>query len=154
MESNKQIDEMQENKLLKIQERGFWITFWLLFIAIFVQVIIGTTFKEIAGEVVVLLMASIYIATVSLKNGLWTRKTRPTTKTNLLTSLVPAIILGVFWAVRSIVMLNKTIADCFVQIIIVMLSAYAICFVMLEILRLIYKKRREKLDNIDEDGRA
>lgn len=154
MESNEHIDEMQENKLLKIQERGFWLTFWLLFIAIFVQVLIGTTLKEIAGEIIVLVIASIYIATVSLKNGLWTRKTRPTTKNSLLTSIVPAIILGAFWAVRSIVMLNKTIADCFVQIIIVMLSAYVVCFVMLELLRRIYKKQREKLDDIEEDGRA
>lgn len=154
MESNEHIDEMQENKLLKIQERGFWLTFWALFIAIFVQVLIGATIKEIVAEIVVLVIASIYIAVVSLKNGLWTRKVQPTTKNNLLISIVPAIILGAFWAVRSIVMLNKMIADCIVQIIIVMLSAYAICFVMLEILRLIYKKRRNRLDDIDEDGRA
>lgn len=37
MKSNKQLDEMQENKLLKIQEKGFWLVFWILFAAIFVQ---------------------------------------------------------------------------------------------------------------------
>ena len=31
------------------------------------------TLKEIAGEIVVLVAASIYIAAASLKNGLWTR---------------------------------------------------------------------------------
>ena len=29
MKSNKQLDEMQENKLLKIQEKGFWLVFWI-----------------------------------------------------------------------------------------------------------------------------
>lgn len=27
MKSNKQLDEMQESKLLKIQEKGFWLVF-------------------------------------------------------------------------------------------------------------------------------
>ena len=50
MKSNKQLDEMQESKLLKIQEKGFWLVFWILFAAIFVQALIGMTLKEIAGE--------------------------------------------------------------------------------------------------------
>lgn len=37
MKSNKQLDEMQESKLLKIQEKGFWLVFWILFAAIFIQ---------------------------------------------------------------------------------------------------------------------
>ena len=41
MKSNKQLDEMQESKLLKIQEKGFWLVFWVLFAAIFVQALIG-----------------------------------------------------------------------------------------------------------------
>ena len=36
MKSNKQLDEMQESKLLKIQEKGFWLVFWILFAGIFV----------------------------------------------------------------------------------------------------------------------
>ena len=67
MKSNKQLDEMQESKLLKIQEKGFWLVFWVLFAAIFVQALIGMTLKEIAGEIVVLVAASIYIAAASLK---------------------------------------------------------------------------------------
>ena len=49
MKSNKQLDEMQESRLLKIQEKGFWLVFWILFAAIFVQALIGMTLKEIAG---------------------------------------------------------------------------------------------------------
>ncbi len=154
MKSNKQLDEMQEGKLLKIQEKGFWLVFWILFAAIFVQALIGTTLKEIAGEIIVLVVASIYIAAASLKNGLWTRNTQPTIKVNLATSIIPALILGVFWAIRSIVILNKSISDSYVQIIIVVLSAYVVCFLMLEILRRVYKHRREKLDDVEEDGRG
>lgn len=154
MKSSKQLDEMQESKLLKIQEKGFWLVFWILFAAIFVQALIGTTLKEIAGEIVALVVASIYIASASLKNGLWTRNIQPTIKANLAVSIIPALILGVLWAIRSIVILDKSISESYVHIIIVVLSAYVGCFLMLEILRRVYKYRREKLDDIEEDGKG
>lgn len=153
MKSNKQLDEMQESKLLKIQEKGFWLVFWILFAAIFVQALIGMTLKEIAGEIVVLVAASIYIAAASLKNGLWTRNIQPTIKSNLATSIIPALILGVFWTIRSIVILDKSISESSVQIVIAVLSAYVVCFLMLEILRRVYKHQREKLDDVEEEGK-
>lgn len=153
MKSNKQLDEMQESKLLKIQEKGFWLVFWILFAA-FVQALIGMTLKEIAGEIVVLVAASIYIAAASLKNGLWTRNIQPTIKSNLATSIIPALILGVFWTIRSIVILDKSISESSVQIVIAVLSAYVVCFLMLEILRRVYKHQREKLDDAEEEGKG
>ena len=147
MKSNKQLDEMQESKLLKIQEKGFWLVFWILFAAIFVQALIGMTLKEIAGEIVVLVAASIYIAAASLKNGLWTRNIQAT-------SIIPALILGVFWTIRSIVILDKSISESSVQIVIAVLSAYVVCFLMLEFLRRVYKHQREKLDDAEEEGKG
>ena len=77
------------------------------------------------------MVASIYIATASLKNGLWTRDTQPTIKSNLATSIIPALILGVFWTIRSMVILDKPISESSVQIVILVLSAYVVCFLML-----------------------
>ncbi len=112
------------------------------------------TLKEIAGEIVVLVAASIYIAAASLKNGLWTRNMQPTIKSNLATSTIPALILGVFWTIRSIVILDKSISESSVQIVIAVLSAYVVCFLMLEILRRVYKHQREKLDDVEEEGKG
>ena len=109
MKSNKQLDEMQESRLLKIQEKGFWLVFWILFAAIFVQALIGMTLKEIAGEIVVLVAASIYIAAASLKNGLWTRNIQPTIKSNLATSIIPALILATVYKGNII---KNLIMDC------------------------------------------
>lgn len=116
--------------------------------------LIGMTLKEIAGEIVVLVAASIYIAAASLKNGLWTRNIQPTIKSNLATSIIPALILGVFWTIRSIVILDKSISESSVQIVIAVLSAYVVCFLMLEILRRVYKHQREKLDDVEEEGKG
>ena len=112
------------------------------------------TLKEIAGEIVVLVAASIYIAAASLKNGLWTRNIQPTIKSNLVTSIIPALILGVFWTIRSIFILDKSISESSVQIVIAVLSAYVVCFLMLEILRRVYKHQREKLDDAEEEGKG
>ena len=114
----------------------------------------GMTLKEIAGEIVVLVAASIYIAAASLKNGLWTRNIQPTIKSNLATSIIPALILGAFWTIRSIVILDKSISESSVQIVIAVLSAYVVCFLMLEFLRRVYKHQREKLDDAEEEGKG
>ena len=50
MKSNKQLDEMQESRLLKIQEKGFWLVFWILFAAIFVQALIASIDKGTRGS--------------------------------------------------------------------------------------------------------
>ena len=50
--------------------------------------------------------------------------------------------------------LNKSISESSVQIVIVILSACAVCFLMLEILRRVYKHQREKpeLSNIHSEA--
>ena len=66
------LDEMQNQKLLKLEEYGFWIMFWALAVAIAVQLLTGATIKEVAGESIVLLIGSIYLSITALKNGIWT----------------------------------------------------------------------------------
>ena len=50
------LDEMLDQKLLKLEEYGFWIVFWALACAIVIQLIIGGSIKEVLGEIIVLLM--------------------------------------------------------------------------------------------------
>ena len=35
------LDEMQDQKLLKLEEAGFWILFWVLSLSILVQLLTG-----------------------------------------------------------------------------------------------------------------
>ena len=44
------LDEMQEQKMLKLEECGFWILFFALAAAILVQLLMGGTIRQIAGE--------------------------------------------------------------------------------------------------------
>ena len=39
------LDEMQDQKMLKLEEYGFWILFWALTAAILVQLLMGGTLR-------------------------------------------------------------------------------------------------------------
>lgn len=43
------LDEMQDQKLLKLEEYGFWVMFWALVLSIVIQLIIGSSIKEVLG---------------------------------------------------------------------------------------------------------
>ena len=152
MKSNNMLDEMQDRKLLTMEEFGFWLVFWILVAAILLQALMGTTLKELAGEIAALLAASVYIVFSSLKNGLWTRKYTSTLKTNAIASAIPSLIFGVINAVRAFVILKKPIEfRTAIQIAAMCIGVYVLCFVLLAVFCLIYKKRREKLDDIEEE---
>lgn len=150
--SNTMLDEMQDNKLLKIEEFGFWLVFWVLAAAVLLQALMGTTLKELVGEIAALLAASVYIAFSSLKNGLWTRKYAPTLKANVIASAIPSLIFGAIHAVRAFIILRKPIEfRATLQIVAMCAGVYILCFALLEVFRLIYRRRREKLDDIEDE---
>ena len=143
------LDEMQDQKLLKMEEYGFWIMFWALAIAIVVQLIIGSTFKEVIGEIAVLFIGSIYIAVTSLKNGLWTRTSTPSMKGNAITSIVPAVLIAAIHIIKMIRSESFNTSNVLFTVAI-MVAVYVACFAVLEAFRAMYKKRRAELDDIDE----
>ncbi len=146
-----QLDEMQDQKLLKLEEYGFWILFWALFASIVVQLFIGATFKEIAGEFIILLIGSVYLCITTLKNGIWTRQSTPTRKGNAVTSLIPAIMIGVLNVIRMLKN-NRVNAASILTAAAIMAATYLACFVVLELFRDAYNKQRAKLDNTDDEN--
>lgn len=147
------LDEMQDSRLLKIEETGLWLAFWGLTAAIVIQFVIGTALKEIAGEAAVLVVLSIYIAFTTVKNGLWTRRWSPTKRTNMLCSFVPAAILGGVHGVRRFLILREPFSfKPLLGILIVMAAVYALCFALLELLRVLYQKRRDQLEETGDEG--
>ena len=144
-----QLDEMQDQKLLQLEEYGFWVMFWALAVSIVIQLIIGGTIKEVLGEIVVLLIGSIYIAGTTLKNGLWTRASLPTRKGNALASIIPAVLLGTIHIFKMI-QGNHMEAKSLLITAAIAVAVYVGCFVILEVLRAAYHKRRTALDKIEE----
>jgi len=140
---------MQNQKLLKLEEYGFWIMFWVLLVSIIVQIIAGAGIKEIIGEIIVFLIGSVYLAITTLRNGLWTSSPTPSRKGNALVSMIPAAVIGALNVFRMIQSNGVSVNALFVTVGI-MAAAYAGCFAILELFRAISQKRRSELDDIGE----
>ena len=143
------LDEMQNQKLLKLEEYGFWIVFWALLASIIVQLIVGAGIKEVIGEIIIFLIGSVYLAVTTLKNGLWTRSAVPSRKGNALVSLIPAAVIGVLHVFRMI-QSNRVTANALFVTFGIMAAAYAGCFAILEVFRAGSQKRMNELDDIGE----
>ncbi len=146
------LDEMQDQKLLKSEEYGFWVMFWALVLSIVIQLITGGPIRQVLGESIVLLIGSVYILVTALKNGLWTRASTPTRKGNALASIVPAAAIGAIHLFR-LIQTNRMETKPLLTAAAVSVAVYAGCFVLLEVLGAVYKKRRAALDDTDEKER-
>lgn len=143
------LDEMQDQKLLKLEEYGFWIMFWVLLASIIIQLTAGAELKAVIGETIAFLVGSVYLTITTLRNGLWIRASVPSRKGNALVSLIPAAVIGalnVFKMIRG----NGFSANALLITVGIMAAAYAGCFALLELFRARFQKRRSELDDIGE----
>ena len=153
MKNNKtagNLDEMQDQKILKMEEYGYWILFWGLALAVVVQLLLGGSIRQVAGELVVLLVGGAYVLATSLKNGLWTRNATPTRKGNAVASLIPAAAICVLNVIKLIQKKDIGTNDILIAAAFT-IGTYVVCFAVLEVLRVLYEKRRSKLDDVGEE---
>ena len=145
------LDEMQDLKLLKLEEYGFWILFWALPAAVVIQLLTGGTLRHVAGEIIVFLIGSVCLLVPALKNGLWTRGSAPSRKENALVSVLPAVLIGALHVIR--LLKNGGIGGSALLVTAgVMAAAWTGCLLILEIFRAVYEKRRARLDDTDGEG--
>ena len=144
------LDEMRDQKMLKMEEYGFWILFWGLALAVVVQLFLGGTLRQVAGELIVLAIGGVYVLATSQKNGLWTRSAEPTRKSNGVASIIPAAVICVLNVIKLIQKKEISTNDILLGIGFTA-AAYVLCFIVLEILRTAYEKRRQKLDDTGEE---
>ncbi|MBQ8834967.1 MAG: hypothetical protein IJ001_08620 [Oscillospiraceae bacterium] len=139
------LDEMQEQKLLQIEHTCCWLAFWGLLTAIIIQVIIGGSLREIAGEAVVIFLLCGYQSFHTLGSGIWDRNLKPDLKTNLLASLVAGAAMGLI----SFFRFNGQMTDpsrLFITCLLSGITVFLLCFAVLSVTAVIQKKRRKTLD--------
>ena len=94
------LDEMQEQKLRRIESNGFWFAFWALFVVMVVETIwFRDNLQVAAGEWLVFMCLALYMGGACARNGLWDRHL----KLNLTTCLVTSVIAGAFMMVFTFV---------------------------------------------------
>ena len=77
------LDEMQTQKLLTINSRGFWGAWAALLVAILVQSALDTPPAQYMAEWIIFMLMCVYGAFEYLRNGIWTSfDVKPNAKTN------------------------------------------------------------------------
>ena len=145
MKKNNNLDEMQEQKLLHIEHNGCWLAFWGLVVAVIVEGLMGFSFREVLGEVLLTMVLSLYILIDCLRNGIWDRRLKPTFKTNLLGALVAAVIASVY-----IVATNHYLREPLDYVLTIAIgggTTFVLTFGLLTLCGKIYSKRKEKLES-------
>ena len=146
-EKKNNLDEMQEQKLLKLESRGFWLLWWGLLAAMAVQLLVYgvEARRHLLGEWAVFMLSGVYMAAACIKQGLWDRKLKPNFKTNLLMSLVAGAVTGGFMGVYSYRSFGAAEAA-FWTVALVGGCTFLLCLLALSLSAAAYKKRRQKLD--------
>lgn len=148
-ERRSNLDEMQEQKLLKIEHNGCWLAFWGLGIALVVQCCLGAERSEVAGEWIVFMCLALYIVIACLKNGIWDRKLSPTPKVNLAASFIAGIVVGVIFFFTSYSEYHAFLGSVATGIFMMAMTA-GICFVSISAVAAFYKERVRKLESEDD----
>ena len=146
-ENKNNLDEMQEQKLLKLESRGFWLIWWGLLAAMAVQLLVYgvEAYRLLLGEWVVFMLSSVYMTAACIKQGLWDRKLKPNFKTNLLMSLLAGVVSGGFMGIYSYRSFGAAEAA-FWTVALVGGCTFLLCLLALSLSAAAYKKRRQKLD--------
>ena len=146
-EKKNNLDEMQEQKLLKLESRGFWLIWWGLLAAMAVQLLVYgvEAYHLLLGEWAVFMLSSVYVTAACIKQGLWDRKLKPNFKTNLLMSLLAGVVFGGFMGVYSYRSFGAVEAA-FWTVALVGGCTFVLCLLALSLSAAAYKKRRQKLD--------
>ena len=79
------LDEMQEEKLLKVEHNGCWLAFWGLLAVMIIQGIAfgNKDFRTLAGEWIVFMALAVYLAVSCVRLGIWDRRLRMNAKRTL-----------------------------------------------------------------------
>lgn len=149
------LDERQEQKLLQIEHNGCWMAFWMLVVSLFVQqMVFGIgEWKYVAGEWIVFMCLALYLSIGCIKNGIWDRRLLPDKKTNLIVSIVAAVVFGVVFAAINYVSFHSAQTAGWTWVIVTIFLFVAI-FAALSFCTALFKKRvsaMEKNYEKDED---
>ena len=147
MKNKSNLDEMQEQKLLKIEHNGYWLGFWGLLAAILIQSALDPgNIRAMVGEFVVFTLMGAYMVLDCMRNGIWDRKLKPNWQTNLKLSLLAGVLFGVYQAVRVYLRLHLLLGAA-VTLVISAALIFVLCFGGLQIASALTKRRKQHLED-------
>ena len=138
------LDEMQEQALLKIEHNGCWLAFWGLLAAMALQMVMRVPGRQMLGEWIVFMALSLYIVIACLRKGIWDRHLKANWKTNLIVSLLAAVATGIL-----VTLSNPYLSEPLDYVLVAGLTGgftFVLCFAALSVCTKLYRNRRNKLE--------
>ena len=153
MKMHNNLDEMQEQELLKIEHNGCWLAFWMLLAAVGIEPIaFGVSdFRMLAGEWIVLMVLCLYLAFACVRKGIWDRRIPMNMKSNCIVSIIAGLVLGVFNALvifRNYHKLAGTLAGACITAAI----TFVLCFAVLSFMMKRTTRRKAKMEEEPADA--
>ena len=147
MKRRSNLDEMQEQELLKIEHNGCWLAFWLLLIAMVVQCFAfgSMDFRVLGGEWTVFMILSVYLAIACVRKGIWDRRIPMDTKSNVIASLIAGAAIGVFNMALILKKYPKPLGAAAAGIFIGSIT-FVICFAVLTVLMKQTQKKQAEME--------
>ena len=150
------LDELQEQKLLKIEEKCFSIAMGGMIILLLAELILPLVIDSLDRSTMytcALMTCALFVilcgveVILCMKNGIWSRKLKPNNKTNIATSIISGC------AAALVVAVVRFIDDGFAQPHHIVIGAlltgaftFALCFGILSIVKHSFNKKQAKID--------
>lgn len=135
------LDEMQEQTLRKIGERGFCLMWGGLLAAMVIQLLTGNADKA-TGEWVVFMAGCVYTGAECVRNGLWDRHLSPSMGANAVCSLLAAVAVTVLCGLAYGYWMGAAFTGVLTGL---------LCFALLQFCVHLMQKNRKKLDDEPEE---
>lgn len=138
------LDEMQEQALLRIEHNGCWLAFWGLLAVMAVQMVMRVPGSQMLGEWIVFMVLALYLGVSCLRKGIWDRHLSANWKTNLIVSLLAAAAMGIL-----VTLSNPYLSEPLDYVLVAGLTGgftFVLCFGALSLAMKLYKQRTEKLE--------
>ena len=143
------LDEMQKQTLLKIESCGFWVLWVLLLAALIIESLLGFTLREMAAEWFIFMLGCAYSVISDLRAGIWDRRFKPNTKTNVVVSVAGGAAVFV-WGLIKFAEFGMGVAV--LLAVFLGVCTWVLCFATLQLTMKAYKKRHAELENPEEDN--
>lgn len=144
----KKVDERQEKDLMEVERIGFWSMYWMLLAEIVIQAFfVEGGSGHMMGEFVVFMVTSVIVVAGWAWKGVWTYQSKkvPGIKAYLRYSFIAMLAVGIPFGIFSGYRSEGGWRIIAVNIGMMMVSIFSLCFVGFIIVGTITKKREEKL---------
>lgn len=136
------LDEMQEQKLQKIESKGFWGAWAALLAAFVIQSAMGRPAEQWRAEWIIFMGMNFYGVAACLIDGIWERHLVAGGATNVVCSVAAGGAVALLTWVNEAYLPGALICGGFTAV---------LCFVCLQAGVSLYKKRRDRLDREDPE---